>query len=266
MRELHKVVVSRLREKIVKNIPSGLKAHKICRWGYKKLNQCIGLHGVEKSIYITKQSRVMDVGQSYFLPYTLRYDFDAILDIGMGPDTYIVDFFIKNGKTVYAIDTEKRNSYRYKNFYFIKGNFLNYEFDCQYDAVWASHVLEHVQDTGHFLNKVYDILKDDGIFFCIVPPHKTQIVGGHVTIGWNIGILMYNFILCGFNVKEGRFKKQGYNIVAFVKKRRNKSLPESLDSGNRDIEKLRDYWPDKNYFKQGFEGDLSDWNWFKDGP
>lgn len=202
------------------------------------------------------------VGQDYFLPYTLKYDFDAILDIGTGPDTYMVDFFIRNGKTVYAIDIRKQNSYEHENFHFIEGDFLDFAFSQKFDAVWASHVLEHVQNTGLFLDKVYDVLNKDGTFFCIVPPHKTQIVGGHVTIGWNIGILMYNLIMSGFNVKEGRFKKRGYNIAAFVKKRESKNLPQDLIFDAGDIEKLADYWPNKDYFRQNFKGDITEWNWF----
>jgi SAM-dependent methyltransferase len=206
----------------------------------------------------------MCVGQDYFLPYMLKFHFDTLLDIGMDLDAYIIDFFIKNKKTVYAIDFKKWNSYQDENFHFIEGNFLDYAFSQKFDAVLASHVLEHVQNTGLFLDKVYEILKDDGIFFCIVPPHKTQIVGGHVKIGWNMGILMYNLILCGFNVKAGRFKKHGYNIAAFVKKRGNKKLPEGLLFDAGDLEKLADYWPDKSYFRQNFEGDIGEWNWFKE--
>lgn len=243
--------------KIVKYMPPSVRANKVCLRLYKSL--------LVRSNSAAQQSAVPGVGQSYFLPYTLKYDFHTILDIGTGSNIYMVDFFIKNGKTVYAIDIRKQNSYEHENFHFIEGDFMNFVFPQKFDAVWASHVLEHMQDTGLFLNKVYDLLNDDGIFFCIVPPHKTQIVGGHVTVGWNIGILMYNLILCGFNVKEGRFKKEGYNIAAFVKKRKDRNLPEGLLFDRGDIENLADYWPDETYFKQDFEGDMSQWNWFKDG-
>lgn len=209
----------------------------------------------------SRGAEVISVGQDYFLPYTLKYDFSSILDIGTGTFTNIVDFFVQNGKEVYSIDVSKRISYENENFHFIKGDFMKHDFKIKFDAVWASHVLEHVQDTGLFLDKVYEILEDDGVFFCIVPPHNTRILGGHVTTGWNIGILMYNLILSGFNVKEGRFKKHGYNIAGFVKKRKNKVLPKGMLFDEGDIEKLADYFPDKDYFKHGFEGDISEWNW-----
>lgn len=200
----------------------------------------------------------------YFLPFTKHYDFHSILDIGMGSDSRLVEYFINQDKEVYSIDIEKRNDYDHERFHFIKGNFLDHSFDTSFDAVWASHVLEHVQNTGIFLDKVYDILNEDGIFFVMVPPHKTKIVGGHVTTGWNIGLLMYNLILAGFNVREGRFKKYGYNVAGFVRKRKTKNLPNDLLFINTDIKKLKDHFPQSPYFIQGFEGDMEQWNWFND--
>lgn len=203
----------------------------------------------------------MGVGQAFFLPYILKYNFKTILDIGCGVDTYMREFFLKHGKQVYGIDI--LDVLDKETFHFIQGDFRTHKFQRRFDAVLASHMLEHDQDTGCFLNKVYDVLVDEGVFFCIVPPHKTNIVGGHVTIGWNIGILMYNLILCGFNVREGRFRKHGYNIAAFVRKRKDRGLPD-LFHDNGDIEKLRDYFPDDKYFKHGFDGDMLEWNWFKE--
>lgn len=193
----------------------------------------------------------------------LRYDFETLLDIGMGANESIVDFFIKNNKVVYAIDIKKQNSYENESFHFIEGNFMSHSFSQKFDAILASHVMEHIQNTGLFLDKVYDLLNDGGIFFCLVPPHKNQIVGGHVTIGWNVGILMYNLLLCGFDVKGGRFKKKGYNIAAFVAKKQDKGLPHDLMFDKGDIEKLSDYWPNKEYFRQDFEGMMDKCNWFK---
>lgn len=206
----------------------------------------------------------MSVGQDYFLPYTLRYAFDNILDVGTGCDSYAINFFIKSGKIVYSMDIKRRNRFTHKNFHFIEGNFETYTFDRKFDVIWASHVLEHSRNIGLFLDKVYDLLNEDGVFFCIVPPHKKYIVGGHVTIGWNIGLLMYNLILSGFDVRNGRFKKHGYNIAAFVQKRKSKTLPKNLLFDNGDLEKLKRYWPNNKYFKQGFGGDLQEVNWFKD--
>ena len=203
--------------------------------------------------------------QEYFLAYMLRYNFKNVLDIGMGRSPYIVDTLIRNNREVTSIDIKKLTNYENENFTFIEGNFLEYSFEDQsFDAILASHALEHNLNVGLFLDKVYNILKEDGTFFCLVPPHKTSIVGGHVIIGWNIGILMYDLIMCGFDVRNGRFKKLGYNIAAFVQKRKDKTLPSNLILDNGDIEKLKDYFPNSTYFKNRFEGDIPEWNWFSD--
>lgn len=203
--------------------------------------------------------------QEYFLSYMLRYNFKNVLDIGMGRSPYIVDTLIRNDRKVTSIDIKKLTNYENENFTFIEGNFLEYSFEDQsFDAILASHALEHNLNVGMFLDRVYDILKEDGTFFCLVPPHKTSIVGGHVVIGWNIGVLMYDLIMCGFDVRNGRFKKLGYNIAAFVQKRKDKTLPSNLILDDGDIEKLKDYFPNSTYFKNRFEGDIPEWNWFSD--
>ena len=215
---------------------------------------------INDSIY-----RPLVAKQDYFLSYILKYDFKNILDVGMGRSPYIVDTLIKNGRKVTSIDIKKLTDYENEDFRFIEGNFLEHSFGGQaFDAILASHVLEHNLNVGRFLDRVYNMLTENGTFFCLVPPHKTSIVGGHVIIGWNIGVLMYDLIMCGFNVREGRFKKLGYNIAAFVQKREDKSLPSDLILDNGDIEKLKDYFPNSTYFKNRFEGDLPEWNWFKD--
>jgi len=193
----------------------------------------------------------------------LTYNFNSILDIGTGKHTDITKFFTKNNKELYSIDITKHFNYNHPNYHFIKGDFMTYKFNKKFDAILASHVMEHIQDTGIFLNKIYNLLNDNGIFFVIVPPYKNNIVGGHISTGWNIGSLMYNLILTGFDVRNGRFKRIRYNIVGFVKKRKNKKLPK-LTTGWYDIETLKDYFPDDPYFKPNFKGDMKSWNWFEE--
>lgn len=202
-----------------------------------------------------------NVGQNNFLKYTLNYDFKTVLDIGTGSNIEAIKFFINNGKIVHALDIACNIDFKHEHFYTIEDEFLAHPFTEQFDAVWASHILEHFQNTGLFLDKVYDVLNSNGIFFCIVPPHKTEIVGGHVTIGWNIGILMYNLILSGFDVRNGRFKKMGYNIAAFVRKRKGTRELPKLTHDFGDINRLADYFP--RGFNERFEGDMEEWNWFE---
>lgn len=195
-----------------------------------------------------------------FLPFTLNYQFESILDIGTGPTKNYVDFFSQNGKKIWSIAPNQRITSADPTVVMLDGMFETFDFPHKFDAVWASHVLEHTRNPGIFLDKIYDGLKPAGVLFVIVPPHKNKIVGGHVTAGWNIGLLMYNLILAGFDVKNGRYKKSGYNVAAFVQKRESRDLPR-LRYDNGDIEILSDFWPNET-FRQGFEGDVEEFNWF----
>ena len=201
----------------------------------------------------------------YLLKHTDHYNFDTIADIGPGRSPVSTNWLLKQGKKVFSYDLEDYNKIKHPNHKFIKGDFTQwspeyYGDNSKYDAVLASHVLEHQQNTGLFLHFLHSILKDNGTLFIAVPPHKERIVGGHVTIGWSIGILMYNLILSGFDVRNGRFKKEGYNIIGFVGKEKRPLPKLTYDSG--DIDRLKDFFPNDKYFKERFKGDIDSWNWF----
>lgn len=132
--------------------------------------------------------------------------------------------------------------------------------DRQFDAIWASHVIEHVPNPGAFLEKIHQILSDDGWLFILVPKFKHNVVGGHISTGWNTGQLMYNLLLSGFDIKNGHFINHGYSVCAFVRKAAT-PLPE-LRMDRTDIETTKDLWPMPVH--HGFDGDIKSVNWFDD--
>lgn len=126
----------------------------------------------------------------------------------------------------------------------------------QFDAIWASHVLEHQPDPGKFLRKCYADLSDNGILAVTVPPMKPSIVGGHLTL-WNAGLLLYGLILAGFDCSQAMVKTYGYNVSVIVRKR-PADLPDlHMDRG--DIERLAHLFPMP--VKQGFNGNIASINW-----
>jgi len=180
--------------------------------------------------------------------------------IGNGiKDTNDIDFFLQKNIKVTAFDYVSAHI-KDSNYTFISGDFNK---NCQnhynsFDVVWACHVLEHQRNVGLFLDNVYNILKDDGVLCVCVPPLKHNIVGGHVSL-WNMGILMYNLVLAKFDVKNGKFKKSGYNIFGMCHKNSH-PLPNLIfDKG--DIEALHDHWNDCAKFRQNSNGDIDSANW-----
>lgn len=188
---------------------------------------------------------------------------NLVLDIGFG-DGGASLFFALEGYKVTALGWELE-SYHYPKELFDKLDidvkeilFENYITDKRFGLIWASHVLEHTQNPGLFLDNCWNLLEDDGYLCIIVPPYKSQVVGGHITVGWNIGQLMYNLLVKGFDIKNGHFIKHGYNLCAFVKK--SKKLDLNLRMDNGDIELTKDLWPID--VVQGFDGNIDRINWF----
>jgi SAM-dependent methyltransferase len=187
-----------------------------------------------------------------------NYKFDTVLDIGSGEGKHS-DVFKNYNKAVTSIDYgrsiyfEKRDG----NHNCIFGDYYTYEFDEKFDAIWASHVLEHQPNPNLFLKKIHSDLKEGGILAITIPPLKHEIVGGHVTL-WNAGLLLYQLVLAGFNCKNVSVKSYGYNISIVLKKESITSYPElHFDSG--DIKKMLHFFPDN--FSEPFNGDIKLLNW-----
>lgn len=198
-----------------------------------------------------------------FAAETLQYlisnfNFETVLDVGSGQGLHS-DVFLECNKRVSSIDFgssvyfEKRSE-RHDA---IIGDYYEYKFDAKFDAIWASHVLEHQPNPNLFLRKIHSDLKEHGVLAVTVPPLKHEIVGGHVTL-WNAGLLLYQLVLAGFNCKEAHIKSYGYNISVIVKKKSINSYPV-LDYDKGDIDRLKEFLPDG--LTEPFNGVISELNW-----
>ncbi len=133
-----------------------------------------------------------------------------------------------------------------------------------WDAIWASHVLEHQPSPGEFLRCCYRDLRMGGILAVTVPPPKHEIVGGHLTL-WNAGLLLYHLIVAGFDCREARVSApyengpgyDKYNISVIVRKVQAWLPKLKFDAG--DIEALAEFFPIP--VTHGFDGRLPPINW-----
>ena len=142
-----------------------------------------------------------------------------------------------------------------------EGSFEGFEgpdsFDDGFDALWASHVLEHQPNAGWFLERCLSLLRPGGWLLLTVPPAKTQVVSGHVSV-WFPGLLLYNLVLTGLDCSRIHMARIGYNIAAFVENYRRPLPP--LTSSLGDIELLANRFPPGMAY-QGFEGEFDRVNW-----
>jgi SAM-dependent methyltransferase len=199
---------------------------------------------------------------SQFLKYSDKFlsQGSKVAIVGPGKDIVDISYFLEKTKNVFAFDYVKNRMMSDCNY--ITGDFneTSKEYTNKFNVVWACHVLEHQRNVGVFLDNIHRIMSDDGTLFISVPPLKHNIVGGHVSL-WNMGLLMYNLCLSKFDVKNGKFKKNGYNLFGIVHKSKNQ-LPEDLIFDRGDLEKLSNHWNCNFPIKQDTDGrvDLANWN------
>lgn len=192
------------------------------------------------------------------------YSFDTVLDIGCG-DGSATKFFKENGKVVTACDYGKSVNF-HDSFAqdVIIGDFMQVNFEDQFDCVWCAHCLEHQLDVHSFLRKVHSITKEGGVVAITVPPSKNTIVGGHVSI-WNAGLVLYRLILAGFDCSQAGVKRYGYNISVIVQKKTVDVIGKlAFDKG--DIRTLTPYFPKQikmrqKEFDNSFYGVIKEINW-----
>lgn len=110
----------------------------------------------------------------------------------------------------------------------------------RFDAIWASHVLEHSDRPGEFISKMMVDCKQGGLIAITVPPAKDSIVGGHLTL-WNPGLLLYNLIYQGLDCSNADIGRYGYNISVIAPNVWRPNVSLNNDSG--DIDKLSPYFP-----------------------
>jgi len=134
-----------------------------------------------------------------------------------------------------------------------------------FDGVVLSHILEHTPNVGVALSEVRRVLRVNGLLCVLVPPGEPVVAGGHISVGWNIGQLMYVLALNGFDTRRGNFVKYGYNVCAFVRKE-ERPLP-ALRHDFGDVRALANdgWWPvpleNADSGREAFNGDLSALNW-----
>jgi len=196
-------------------------------------------------------------GQDDLIAQCLCYDWTTILDIGAGSG-WVAERFLKAGRRPFTTFALLPNQ-DIPDFGLVLIERMDKIDSASMDAIWASHVLEHSHNTGLALSEMHRILQPQGWLFLSVPPFKHAVVGGHVNIGWNLGVLAYVLALHGFDCRRGAFIRHGYNLAAFVQKA---ALPDvGLTHGRGDLETLAEYLPQTYRLVQNSNGDVDAINW-----
>ena len=160
-----------------------------------------------------------------------------ILDIGgaLGHHSAIMRSF---GLSVDLIDKYEKNA-EFQN------DFNTFKFKKKYDMIFCSHVIEHQRNQGAFLDKIHDILKNDGDLVISGPNHPAQrFVEGHISTTI-FPVFLQLLIYAGFDCKKGKIMCLGGIETSFiVKKAKNFNIDERYETGYK--------WTDKHQERSPF--------------
>lgn len=185
-----------------------------------------------------------------FIEKCKKHNLSHILDIGAGFPSYHANDMRSCGLTVITNDFFPEND--------LVGDYNSLPpLQQQFDGIWCSHTLEHQQNVGMFLSRIHSDVKEGGLVCITVPPAKSMIVGGHVSL-WNAGLLLYNLILAKFDCSQASVLTYDYNISVIVTKK-TITLPK-LTFDSPDIDTLKLFFPSE-LRKSSFDGNIKQLNW-----
>ena len=172
-----------------------------------------------------------------------------VLDIGgaFGNHSQIMRSF---GLSVDLID-------KYEDKAEFRGDFNTFNFKKKYDMIFCSHVIEHQRNQGAFLDKIYDILKDEGDLVISGPTHEAEkFVEGHISTTI-LPVFLQILIYAGFDCKNGKMMSiAGIENSFIVKKAKNFSIDERTETGYKWNQKHQERSP--IFLKSGLKVPLID--------
>lgn len=122
----------------------------------------------------------------------------------------------------------------------IPHDFMDYDFDIKYDIVLCSHVLEHQRNVGIFLDKIYDVLHDNGLLLLSVPKHPADtLIEGHLSC-FRTAYFIQHILHSGFDLKRGKFLSCGTIENSAILPKRNYSMSERTNAGYKWTEEHKD--------------------------
>lgn len=135
----------------------------------------------------------LDWGLHALLKLLRDYSFETVLDVGSGCGEH-ARLFQLFGKKVSTC-----NLFPPANWV---GDFLEAPISDSFDVIWCSHVLEHQRNPGLFLDKIYRLLRPQGILALCLPHHPpSRLVPGHLST-WSLALVSQHLVYAGFDCKH----------------------------------------------------------------
>jgi SAM-dependent methyltransferase len=167
-----------------------------------------------------------------------HYNFKKVLDLGCGVGHLWPEL---EGKEVMAIDTyPPERVMLLPHVQYVQADFMGQVHFGRVDALFSSHVVEHMQDTKLFLQKFFSFI-DDGSPWCIMwPPPQPGIREGHLH-HFPMGLMLYNIVVTGIDCSEAMLVRKDYTLGIMGRKWKFE-LP-ALGPETRDLTLLAPWFP-----------------------
>ena len=165
--------------------------------------------------------------------HSIGKKFKTCLDIGSGEGVHTA-ILRHAGLEVFQVD-------KYSTTSEYKVDFIEHKFDRKFDVVFCSHVIEHQRNVGLFLDKIFDILSDDGVLIISAPKEDHNLIEGHLN-SFIFPLFLQQMIHAGFDCKDGKFLSTIENSF-IVSKADNFDMSERLENGYQWTEKHQNRSP-----------------------
>ena len=150
--------------------------------------------------------------------------YKTALDIGSGDGVH-TEILRSAGLEVFQLD-------KYSDTAEYKVDFISHNFNHKFDVIFCSHVIEHQRNVGYFLDKIFDVMSDDGLLLISAPKHPAEVlINGHLNCFYSTYFIQ-QLIHAGFDLKNGKYLScLGIENAAIVSKAKNFELGEREESG-----------------------------------
>lgn len=172
--------------------------------------------------------------------------YKTALDIGSGEGNH-TKILRAAGLDVFQID-------KYSDTAELKDDFMHHTFDQKFDVVFCSHVIEHQRNIGDFLDKIFDIMNEDGLLLISAPKHPAELlIEGHLNCFFSTYFIQH-LVHAGFDLKNGKYLSGSFENAAIVPKADNFDQNERTACGYNWTDKHRErcfFNLENNYINQG---------------
>ena len=167
--------------------------------------------------------------------HSIGKKFKTSLDIGSGEGVHS-EIMRHAGLKVTAVDKHSHKAdYNMDFMSYTKARQMDF------DVVICSHVIEHQRNVGDFLDRIYDVLSDDGVLIITAPNIDYNLVDGHLN-SFIFPLFLLQLIHAGFDCKNGKFLGAFENSF-IVSKAKDFELKERQENGYHWSEKHQNRSP-----------------------